>query len=207
VTSLLQGVLTHIAGSSSSSLGLALVASVLFALLGLESAVSATMGALNAINHLREHRTWVRRHVTSLGLTLGGIMLGLLGIGALVALPPIIEAARLRGAAWDVIGVIRWPAMFILGSLYLSFLYRHAPADRAVRWRGALVGAVTGSSLWLLASLGLSFWVSTMTDYQAMYGAAGSFLVVLLWFYLGALAVLLGGVVAAELGGRPTTAV
>jgi membrane protein len=207
VTTLLQGVMTHIATRSASSLGIALVASFLFALLGVESAVSATMGALNAINHLREHRTWVRRHVTSLGLTIGAIVLGITGVVALVALPSIVRIAHLRGDTWDVIDLVRWPAIFVLGSLYLSFVYRLAPADGVVRWRGALVGAATGSALWLLASLGLSFWVSTMTDYAAMYGAAGSMLVVLLWFYLGALAVLLGGIVAAETGGRPTTVV
>jgi membrane protein len=208
VTTLLQGILTHIAGSPTSTLGVALGASLLFALIGLESAVSATMGALNAINHLREHRTWVRRHITSLGLTVGGIILGVTGIVALVAMPSIIRIARLRGDAWEIIDMIRWPAIFVLGAIYLAFLYRLAPADGVVRWRGALVGAATGSGLWLLSSLGLSFWVSTMTDYEAMYGAAGSMLVILLWFYLGALAILLGGVVAAETGGgKPTTAV
>jgi membrane protein len=198
VTGLLEGLLGHIASASSGSLGLAIATSVVVAVVGLERAITATMSALARISHVRPHRTFVQRHATGLALTLIGVVLGVGGLLTLVALPRLVGFLDWRGDLWDTVQVVRWPVLFVLAAGYLTLLYRLSSGERAVGWLGALIGASVAAALWLVASWALSLWVDGVSDYPAMYGAAGSFLVVLLWFYLGALAVLLGGIMAAE---------
>jgi membrane protein len=188
----------HVASVSASSLSLALFGSIVLALLGAQRAMAATMGALNRIAHLRERRTFWRRNAVALALMLGGIVMGVAGTVALVALPRIVAVLGWEGDTWQAVQVVRWPAAFVTGGVYLAVVYRLAPCRRCMTWRGALTGAAAAAALWLLASLGLAWWVANVSRYHAMYGAAGSTLIVLMWFYLGALAILIGGIIAAE---------
>ena len=48
-------------------------------------------------------------------------------------------------------------------------------------------------------SWGLSQWVDRVRDYDLVYGAFGSAIVVLLWFYLSTIALVVGGFMNAEL--------
>jgi hypothetical protein len=47
--------------------------------------------------------------------------------------------------------------------------------------------------------LAFKFYVANFTDYNAMYGAVGAVIVLMLWFYLSALAILAGAEVNAEI--------
>ncbi|HEY5936252.1 MAG TPA: YhjD/YihY/BrkB family envelope integrity protein, partial [Kofleriaceae bacterium] len=62
-------------------------------------------------------------------------------------------------------------------------------------WPGALIGTV----LLVLVSVGLSQWVDRVATYNLWYGTFGSVVVVMLWFYLSTIALVLGGFVNAEL--------
>jgi membrane protein len=66
--------------------------------------------------------------------------------------------------------------------------------------------------LWILASLGLTFYVAKFSSYNETYGSIGAVLVFLMWLWLTNIAVLLGAELDAELertraieaGMRPT---
>jgi membrane protein len=60
-------------------------------------------------------------------------------------------------------------------------------------------GALTATLLLVLVSWGLSQWVERVSHYELFYGAFGSIVVVLLWFYLSTIALVLGGFLNAEL--------
>ena len=53
--------------------------------------------------------------------------------------------------------------------------------------------------LWLIASAGLSFYVSHIASLGVTYGPLGAVVAIMLWFYLTAYAVLLGAEVNAQL--------
>lgn len=199
VTGFLHGLLAHIASASTGSLGLAVAGSIAFAILAAQRAMSSTMGSLNRIAHLVERRSFWRRNATALVLALVGMLMVLVGIAGLVVAPRV--AAMLQWDTtddWRLFAIARWPAALVVMATYLMIVYRFAPCRWAMNWRGAAIGGVTGAVLWVLSSLGLSAWVDHAANYEAMYGAAGGMLVLLLWAYLGALAVLIGGIVAAE---------
>jgi membrane protein len=60
-------------------------------------------------------------------------------------------------------------------------------------------GAVVATLLWVLVSLGFKFYVANFADYNATYGAVGAVVVLMLWFYLSALAILVGAEMNAEI--------
>ena len=53
--------------------------------------------------------------------------------------------------------------------------------------------------LWLVSSLALKFYVQSIADYNASYGAVGAVIVVLIWFYVSGLAILIGAEMDAEI--------
>jgi membrane protein len=78
----------------------------------------------------------------------------------------------------------------------LGLLYRLAVG--ADEHRGLVTpGAVAGTALWLVVSLLFAFYTANFSSYSETYGALATIVVVLLWLFLSALAVLLGAEVDA----------
>ena len=74
------------------------------------------------------------------------------------------------------------------GDAHLDATVRHT-------WPGAGVATVA----LLAVSWGLSLWVDYAANFEAFYGAFGSVVVIVLWFYFSTLALVVGGFVNAEL--------
>ncbi|MBV8438288.1 MAG: YihY/virulence factor BrkB family protein [Silvibacterium sp.] len=62
-----------------------------------------------------------------------------------------------------------------------------------------LPGAAVAISIWLIGSWGLTFYVSDVTNYNVTYGSMGALIGLMLWFYITALAILIGAELNAEL--------
>jgi membrane protein len=94
--------------------------------------------------------------------------------------------------------ILQWPVVFILVSLAIALVYYFAP-DAEQEWIWITPGSILATVLWLLASLGFKFYVTNFASYNATYGAIGGVVVLLLWFYVSALAVLVGAELNAEI--------
>lgn len=62
-----------------------------------------------------------------------------------------------------------------------------------------LPGAAIAISIWLIGSWGLTFYVGHITNYNVTYGSMGAIIGLMLWFYITALAILIGAELNAEL--------
>jgi membrane protein len=129
-------------------------------------------------------------------MTLGAIVFVLLAVALFAAgaaigedLPgPVrigLEAARLVLA----IGLI---------TVVLAVVYRLAPARDAPRIRWVSIGAAVAMVIWLAASVGFSIYVETFGNYAKTYGSLAAVVVLMLWLWLTAYAVLLGAEINAE---------
>jgi membrane protein len=87
---------------------------------------------------------------------------------------------------------MRWPLLIILFLVVVAVLYRYAPDRAAARWRWVSTGALVAGVLWVGGSLLMSFYVSHFGDYNKTYGSLGAIVLLLLWLYLTALALLVG---------------
>jgi membrane protein len=189
---------SSVASSSSNTLSIAAIGGLLAVLVGAHAGVVVTMQALDRLHHASDPRPFLRRHALAALLTLAGIMLTVGGLAALLVLPQAAAALAWPARAWELLFLLRWPLAFVVVAVYLTALYRMAPGGRLVSLRSAVWGALAGAGLWVVASVALSWWAGGIADYASVYGAVGGTLVAVLWFYLSALAVLLGGIVSAE---------
>jgi hypothetical protein len=80
----------------------------------------------------------------------------------------------------------------------MAMIYYYAP-DAEQEWIWITPGSIIATLLWLLISLGFKFYVVHFTSYNATYGAIGGVIVLMLWFYVSALAVLVGAELNAEI--------
>lgn len=160
------------------------------------SNIFATLAeGLNVMYDLDEGRSWWKRRVMSLGLLVAASVLLTGGASALLAGEEIAEAFGIR----DAIASLRYPVAFLAVMALLWLVYYYLPArDQNVAKRWVTTGAVVGATLWFLATALFRLYVSHLGGYDS-YGIVGAVLVLLLWLYLTALAILLGGEVAVSL--------
>jgi membrane protein len=94
--------------------------------------------------------------------------------------------------------ILQWPVVFGLVTFAMAMIYYYAP-DAEQEWIWITPGSIIATFLWLLISLGFKFYVVHFTSYNATYGAIGGVIVLMLWFYVSALAVLVGAELNAEI--------
>ena len=97
--------------------------------------------------------------------------------------------------AWSL---LRWPVILCFMMMALSALYRYAPAI-PLPWREIMPGAVTATGAWVTVTLVFSFYVNSFGSYNKTYGSIGAVIVLLVWMYVSAFLVLLGGEINARL--------
>lgn len=185
------------AKSSSQELGLAVAISVLVAVVSARGAARALIDSLNRAYRVRERRTPFVKLATTIAMATGTLVGLMLMFGAVVALPAIFAITNLEGYA--IVEWVRWPILMGVAFCALMLLYRFAPSPRPLTNRHLWPGALIATVLLVLVSVGLSTWVDQVAHYDLWYGAFGSVVVVLLWFYLSVLTLILGGFVNAEL--------
>ena len=95
--------------------------------------------------------------------------------------------------------VAKWPLMLAIVVLMVAVLYYWTPNVRQPRFRWVSVGAAVAILLWVLASVGFGFYVTTFGSYAKTYGSLAGIVVFLLWLWITNLALLFGAEVDAEL--------
>lgn len=183
---------------STGTVGVALAFSIVVGLLSSRGAARALIDSLNRAYRVRERRGPIHKLALTLLMAFGTVIGLIVLFGVVVALPGIFALAGLDNYAF--VEWFRWPVMMAVIFATLLALYRYAPSPRPLGterhlWPGALIGTV----VLILVSIGLSQWVTRVAKYDVVYGTFGSVVVVLLWFYLSVIALVLGGFVNAEL--------
>ena len=163
------------------------------------SAIAALTEALNGIHGVSEGRGWVGRRSVALAILAVGSILIVLCTLIVVGGIATLHALGLS-AVWDV---VRWPlaAALPVVALWLAFYFLPDRGRRGGAWE-ALIGATVATLLWGIATALFSVYLTSIRDYSRVYGAIGTVMALLIWFFLSALAVLVGGLVDASLERR-----
>lgn len=98
---------------------------------------------------------------------------------------------------WNILRiVIPIAAMVLIFDLLFKFsvsLNKHFK----VSFFEALPGAIFTSIGWIISSAVFSFYINNFSKYSTMYGSLGGFIILLLWLYMTAFLILLGGEINA----------
>ncbi|MFM2043915.1 MAG: ribonuclease family protein [Pseudomonadota bacterium] len=196
---ILSGQMRDLAGQAGGALSFGLALSVLLALWSAAGGVRSLMTALNIAYDEEEKRGFIAFAATALALTLGFILLMFVTLAVVIILPAVVGLLGLGQTAEWLVRLMRWPILAAALVLALAVLYRYGPSRATPKWRWVTPGAAVATGLWLLGSIAFSVYITNFADYNATYGALGGAIILLLWLYLGAYAVLLGAELDAEI--------
>jgi membrane protein len=191
--------LSRIVSQSGGTLGIGLAISILASLWSANQGMKGLMSALNIAYDEEESRGFFKQNGVSLllsFLTTVATVVSFFIIGAVPAmlgnlgLPPVLQAV----VQWG-----RWALLALFVIFGLAVLYRYAPDRREPRWRWVNWGSITATILWVLASLLFSFYIQNFGSYNEIYGALGAIIILLLWFFLTAYAILIGAKLNVEM--------
>ena len=193
---------THLRGLVNDSRPQLLTLSLAVALYSASRGVDAVRNAMNLAYDVRESRPLWKTELLAFGVTVGGGLLILVGISAVMAGSNAgLWAADKLGIADGYVLVfrwIRWPITAALIMLGAALCY-HVLPDTRRRFRFVTPGSVSGTLVWFLATLGFGMYVSHFGSYNVTYGAIGGVIVLMTWFYITGFILLMGGEINAIL--------
>jgi membrane protein len=195
---LLTTQLKNVTSAGRQSLSIGLVVSLLAVLWSASSGVQGLVKGLNLVYDERESRGFLKLRGLSLLLTLGAILMAVVAIALVAVFPAVIGDLGLGQAGELAASIARWVVLALLVLTALAVLYRYAPDRANPRWRWVSGGAVVALVLWLLGSIGFSWYVDNFGKYNQTYGALAAVIILLLWLFLSAFVVLLGAELDAE---------
>ncbi len=195
---LLAGQLVKLSTTDGLTLGWASLISFAFALWSSRAGVAALMRGLNAI-YDAPNRTGLSQYVRALLLTGSLIGVLLVAMACIVILPVILAFVPLGPWTGFFIEVVRWVVGVGVLLIGLALVYRLGPNLSGQRPKLVSPGAVFATVGWVVASIGFSIYLRNFGTYNEVYGSIGAVIVMLMWLFISAYLVLLGGALNAEL--------
>ncbi|WP_234905841.1 YihY/virulence factor BrkB family protein [Affinirhizobium pseudoryzae] len=193
------GQLQTLANEKRSALSYGLIFGLAVALWSANNGVKALFEAMNIAYAEDEKRSFLRLNLVSFAFTIGGLIGLIVLVIGLGVIPAVIAFVNLGGVAETVLSVVRWPVLLVLIAFGITLLYRYGPSRERARLRWVTWGAAMAALLWVIGSLGVSYYLSNIADYNATYGTLGALIGFLFWTWISAVIVILGAEVNAEL--------
>jgi membrane protein len=181
--------------ASQPSAGALGVAGLLLLIYGASRAYTAAGRALDAADGRPFQPRSAGRRLRDVGWTVLLILLAVVFVVLVLVsgrvLRELLGLIGLSGFGVTVWGVLRWPAAALL--LLVAFATVRATAPTAPRrFRLFSIGSVVTAGIWLGASAGYALYLATIATYNATYGAFAGAVILLLWIWLSAAALLYG---------------
>lgn len=196
---ILRQQMQSLASQPSGGLSIGVAVGIVLALWSAAKGMKALMQGLNIAYDEQESRGFFKLNGIALLLTVGGIVFGLLALSVITLVPAAVQMLNLSGAIAALVSLVSWP--LLLGALVvaLAVAYRYGPSRDEPQWRWTSWGAGVAAGLWLAGSLLFSVYVANFGSYGETYGSLGAVVILMMWLFLSAYAVLLGAELNSEL--------
>ena len=191
--------LVSLVTTAAGKKGLGLAVALLIAIYGATRASGAIMTALNVVYEQPERRSLVKTTLISFVLIVGAVLVGIVGLLAASALALVGRFIEGLGPLAALgINLVTWAVAAGLACFGIAAAYRYGPSRHDARWRWLTAGSALATLLWLIATVGFGAYAATLGNYNATYGSLGAVVVLLMWLWVSAYAILLGALINAE---------
>ena len=192
ITSQLERIMT----SSGTLLSVGLIGTLWTA----SNALNGITKAFNVAYDIVNTRKYFFTRLLSMVLTIGMIFVFLLALllpvfGKQIGIY-IFSYIGISEAFLDIWDAIRWVLSSLVLLLMFLILYRVFPNLKLKR-RIVLPGALFATVGWIVGSFGFSYYVNNFANYSNTYGSLGGIIILMLWFYMLAFVIILGGEINA----------
>lgn len=201
-TQALEPISENISGILDVQRGGLMSISIIIALWSASNGSHAIIRALNHAYSVEESRSFIKARLIAIMLTFALIFVILLAL----LLPVFGRAIGLF--IFSVIGYtenfllfwefIRWGISLTIIFMIFCTLYYVAPNIK-LSWEEIWVGAIFATLGWAAISFGYSVYLNNFAHFNATYGSLGGVIGLLLWFFLTAMTLILGGEINATL--------
>ena len=191
--------ITRLTAKSDARLGLGFITGLAIALWSANAGMKAIIDALNVVYDEKEKRSFVKLNLLSLLFTLIAICSLMVALAAVVIAPMVLSAIGLSSLLSLSIAVLRWPLLLVLATVALAAIYRYGPSRTEPRWQWLSVGSAAAAIGWLITSVLFSWYIGHFGAYNATYGSLGAAVGMMMWMWISAIVILLGGELNAEI--------
>jgi membrane protein len=175
---------------TSTPIGL-LSLSIIILLWSASSLFVALMDTTNVAYGVRDERPWWKKRLMAIVLTLAEIVL-FIGASLLIAFwPHVMSWFGLSTLAMTLAAVVQWFVVVVALLTAFALAYYFGPAVDQ-HWEWITPGSSLGVLALIVASLGFQFYLHFSNTYSETYGALAGVVLMMLWLYLAALALLVG---------------
>jgi membrane protein len=145
---------------------------------------------------LSGRRGIIRTRVLSFSLYLIGLLLGSVTIPLVLVGPELVGDLLPPELDWALL--LYWPVVVLLSVVFLTTLY-HVAVPVRTPWRWDLPGGFLALAIWIIGSFALRRFLSFSVggSSTSIYGPLAAPIVVLIWLYMLAIAVLIGAALNA----------
>jgi membrane protein len=198
VLGIIREQMLRLAGKKQVSLSAAFVISLLISIWSVNAAMKALFNGLNIAYDETEKRNYF--HVTALTYAFtAGVLLFLTVVIAVLVGAPIF----FRRWGWDNLAnywiPLRWVGLTIFTAFCFAVVYRYGPCRARARWRWVSWGGTLAAVLWLVGSLGFSWYLNHVAHFDATYGSLGAVIGFMMWIWSSVIVVLVGAELNAEI--------
>jgi len=194
---------TTIEEVTENSSGGKLTVGILIAVWSASAGIDGVRVALNGVYNLAEERAYWKTKLIALLMTLGlGILitiaLGSVFYGSKFSLL-ILNSINLPIQSPFVLGILQWVIILAVLITIFAIIYNFLPQHKKHDWVWISPGTIAGIVLWLLLSYSFRLYLEYFNTYAKTYGSLGAMIILMLWLYLTALVILIGGSINAVL--------
>jgi membrane protein len=186
-----------------SSSGGKLTIGIFITLWSASAGVDTLRNALNAVYEVKESRSWWNTKFHSLVLTFLFITLLTIALTAVSTgwkmFEQLLELVNLNVDSPLLLTGVQWVLMLAILLFASEVIYNWLPCHKKFRWYWITPGSIVAIVLWVLFTGGFRIYLQYFNTYNKAYGSLGAVIILMLWMFLTATAVLIGGAINSVL--------
>lgn len=182
----------NLISTPGNTLGWGTALGILISLWSANAGTKSLFRGVDIAYSTKNDRGFIKQNALTLLFTLGLLITLLISMALIVVFPAIVNIFGLPDNIDSVVSWLRWPLLAGIVIFVISLIYKYAPYRKSPKFKWVIFGAAIATILWLLLSLGFSFYVSNFGNYGEMYGSISAVVILMLWLFLTSFIILLG---------------